>query len=306
MSGGSGGKRLRINTLERSVSTDYNRGWAFNAAHLSDALHYLFSGTGGNVDRGGGSEVLTSVLGPIGTPLEAVVFGGLMVTASVGANQLGVTPGAALLVDPDGLTGSSEATDQSADDAVAKLVVDNSGILAGSGTLVLTSNTSGSIRVDVVECRRKPGIIETSSRDIFDEDTGAFDPALVTKVDGAKSFEFRIRLGTPGSGFPGSVQGWLPLCVIGVPNGATTFDLCTLYDVRPLATDRVTQKVQSYGDAPRWGQLDCDLKTVSTERRHFGSVSTWVNGYLAGGKFSTVVSGVDVDFIDTGFNQTTA
>jgi hypothetical protein len=309
MAGGSGNKRMRINTLERSVSNDYNRGWSFLAAWFADTLYNMYTGPGHEITTGGGIQKLTGVAGPIATPAEAAVLGGLMVIAPTGSTELAVQPGAAIFVDPDGLVGSSEATAQDADDAVAKLVVDNDGILAGSGSLALTANVSGSVRVDLVEIRRDPATIETTSRDIYNTTTGQFTSTLVTKVDGADSFEYRIRLGTPAAGIPALAQGWLPICVIGVPNGAVDFDVCTLYDVRPLVRERVN--AYTVGEDLNPQDVKCDLVCdVISDGAYDGSGAVWgenrmsgvyqntLNGYRIGGVLSSVVGGVDVDYID--------
>jgi hypothetical protein len=306
MAGGSGQKRMVINTRERAVSTDENRGLGFTAAYLVDAMHHLFDGvvfgTNGSLNRGNAAQNQIGAAGPIGTPLAGTILGGLMVTCPTGGTELAVTPGAALLADVDGLTGSPEATAHDADDSFAKLVVDRDGILAGSGSLVLTANSSGDIRVDVVELRRKPEVIETANRDIYDETTGLFTSTLVTKVAGAESFEYRIRLGTSGAGLPANVQGWMPICVIGVPDGTTDFDACTLYDVRPLGRDRIGPFTDPDDDAPQaQSNLFTDVLSSATafdDIRLYGTFKSNIAGYRIGGRLTSVVGGADVDYLE--------
>lgn len=286
---GSGNKRIVINTRERAVSTDQNRQADFSAAYVADVLHFMLNGRAIFNDLGDGAPLMTTAAGPIGTPIEAAVLGGLMVVCPAGGTELAVTPGAAILLDIDGLTGSPVVTPHSNDDSIAKVVVDRSGVLAGSGTLALTANASGSTRVDVVEIRRLPEIIELSSRDIYNDSTGEFTPAVVTKVDGSQAFEYRIRLGTPGAGLPASVQGWLPICVIGVPNGAATFDPCVLYDVRPLVSDRPNGLTASSESGPvDQNDLQVDAISQAGERRLAGQFKSQnSDGYRIGGLITT-------------------
>lgn len=229
----SGQRRIVENTRERLLSSDVNRLQTLAAATIADVIRDQHDSIL-LMDSGFVSPPPTTV----GTPLYGAVLNGLMVVAPVGGVELAVTPGSAILEDPDGQAGSSVSTAPNPDDSIGKLCIDRAGVLAGSGTLVFTANGAGSVRVDVVEMRRSPSLVdETDNRDIFDSGTGLFTAVAVTKIvrDG---IQYRIRLGTAGAGFPGAAAGWMPIAVIATPPGAASFDPCTIYDVRPLVTDR--------------------------------------------------------------------
>lgn len=229
----SGGKRIVYNFQERLVSSDHNREQAFEMAVLAEHLRQVETA----VSTPGGGYVPTQ-LSTVPAERSSSILHGLMVVVPLGSAELAVTPGAVVFVDPDGASGSTVPTPPNPDDSAAKYCVDEAGVLAGSGTLVLTPNTSGATRVDLVEIQRAPGqVVEIDNRDIFDPGTGTYTPSTVNKVvrDGVA---YRIRTGTPGGGIPAVVAGWVPIACVSVPNGATTFDPCVVYDVRPLVTDR--------------------------------------------------------------------
>lgn len=310
MGNSSGQKRMVINTRERAVSDDFNRSRDFAAAQLADALHALLDARLGSLTLGNGNTQLTDAAGPIGTPLEAAILDGLMVVAPIGGTELTVTPGTALVVDIDGLAGSPVVTAHSDDDSVAKLVHDPVGVLAGTGVLTFTNNVSGSTRVDVVEVRRQPAVIlETDNRDIFDPNTGLFTATSVSKVVTAR-FEYRIRLGTPGAGLPANEQGWVPIAVIGAPNGALNLDACVIYDVRPLVRDRMGPLTVAVDTMPPY-ELDAsmDVRTGAGERRLTGIYRAAFGGYRAGGQFGWEYAGTrqgwidvqDAQFLEPGF-----
>jgi hypothetical protein len=174
-------------------------------------------------------------------PASGIIFNGLMASPAIGGTDMLITAGVMLMIDPD--------LSPSTDDSVAKFIVDPG--VSSSGVLVFTPNASGQTRVDIIECARvrsdRDGlgnvnvaatIIETSNRDIYNPSTGTFSAATVTKVRADGRLTFRIRTGTPGSGFPGVAAGWKPLAVAVVPTGTTNWDGATLYDVRNLVADR--------------------------------------------------------------------
>ncbi len=165
---------------------------------------------------------------------------GLLFTPAVGSTGSVVGPGIAGLLDPDAVP--------STDDSQYKYVAD-----PGTSSLTLTANSSGSIRIDVVECSRvQPDtILETDNRDVFNTVTGLFAASTVNKVSQAQ-LQYRIRTGTPGAGFPGTAQGWLPLAVLSVPNATTVWDTVTVWDVRPLLSDRIFQPFAVAREMPLW------------------------------------------------------
>lgn len=231
----SSGKRTEIiNSQERAVSNDINRLQSFQDNDFAEVLRGLLS-TQSASDFSANLEV--EVSGTIGTPIEGHIIKGLMVRPQSGTDDLQVSAGVVMLQDRDGLTGSSDPATANPDENDFKFV--NSDGVPASGTLSIAANPDPSIRIDVIECRRIPtNVQESENRDIIDS-SGNFFPQLVNKV--AKSeLEFRVRVGTAGAGFPGTVQGWLPLAVASIPGStvAPTVDSTTFWDVRPMIRDR--------------------------------------------------------------------
>lgn len=220
MSGGP--KVIIVNPSERVASGDPNRMQAFANASLAELLRRIFDATSTEDTAAGAINLGAATT----SPLRAEIINGLLFKPEISSVDCSVLPGVVLMVDPD--------TVPSADDSPYKMVLSDG---VAIGTLSFTANSSGQARVDVVECRRLPDVVsETATRDVFAVSTGLFTP---TTVDKAKSdtLQFRIRTGTPGSGFPGTASGWLPLAVACVPNGSTDWDDATVWDVRPLASD---------------------------------------------------------------------
>jgi hypothetical protein len=216
----SGMKNLVINTQERAISPDINRLQTFKAFDVAEMFRYLIDVSDTDAAPGAITEYTS-----VGTPLRAEVFNGLMVAPQAGSINLYITPGALYAIAPDG----------GAEDSVYKFV--KSAGIQTNGVLTIAANASGSPRIDVVECQWTTATVESDSRDIFDETTGLFVAAVVPKVTQG-ALNYRVRQGTPGSGYPAPVSGWLPLAVALVPNGSTNNDAVTFWDVRPLLTDR--------------------------------------------------------------------
>lgn len=219
---GSGMREIVINTQERAISPDINRLQKFKGRDIAELFRFMF-------DMVGNDDVLAgavSIPSGLESPLRAEVMGGLMVQPQVGSSGLFIQPGVLYALAPDGAV----------DDSPYKYVRDAG--IQGVGPLTVLPNSSGSIRIDVIECS-----IDTSSdiivdsRDIFDETTNLFTPASVTK-EKAYKLSYRVRAGTPAAGFPGAVAGWLPLAIASVPNGSVTTDTVTFWDVRPVISDR--------------------------------------------------------------------
>jgi hypothetical protein len=224
----SGGKQMVINTQERAVSTDINRLQAFQGAADGESWRALQNTYQGADDADGGGLYVPRLVQ--GNPSYADVHAGLQVQPQIGNLNLIVSAGFARLYDPDAVP--------STDDSQYKLVQDPGVVTVGS--LVMTANASGSTRIDVIECQRSNVIVETDSRDIFNPVTGLFAATTVTKAT-QSLFTYRVRLGTPGSGWPGTQTGWMPLAVASVPTGTTTNDQITFWDVRPLVSNRIHQ-----------------------------------------------------------------
>jgi hypothetical protein len=233
----SGNKELNISPLERAVSTDIMRGQSFSGAMLSEFLRAILNTGQGTDDLDAGGLYVPNLVQ--GNPLSGEILGGLLFSPAVGSVASTVTPGAVLVFDPDAAP--------STDDSQYKQILD-----PGTSALTLTAGAGGT-RIDVIECARiQPDtVLETDSRDVFNTVTGLFTAATVNKVTQAQ-LQYRIRTGTPGGGFPGTAQGWLPLAVASVPITATTWDTVTVWDVRPLLSDRVFQPFAVARETPLW------------------------------------------------------
>ena len=243
----SGGKQVVINTLERAISTDQNRAQLFVAADRAEYLRALMNISQGADDldaAGVESQVIT-----VGSPLAGEIVSGLRVTPNIGTLDLSVTPGVAFVVAPDG----------DPDSSVYKLVRDV-GIAGLPSSLAMTGNSSGSTRIDVIECQFVLNTVETDNRDIWNPATNTFTAAAVTKATQG-GLVYRVRQGTAGGGFPGTASAWLPLCVASVPTGTTTNDTVTFWDVRPLFEDRIIPPHNVAADYPRWGRVEYEVNT---------------------------------------------
>ena len=251
MGTGSGGKQVTINSLERAVSTDQNRLQAFGSAGMAEVLRYLFDIQTSEAEAGGMEAVGTSV----GNPLRGVVLSGIRARPEIGTTNMFVEAGVGIFVNPTGDT---------ADDSPLKWI--KTGGESTAGVLTLTAGAVAD-RVDMLECRLRTAVQETTSRDIYDPATGLFTATLVPKVE-EFILEFQIRTGTPGGEWAGlgTQSEWMPLCVWVTPVAATTFDdVDYMWDVRRLASDLagggtmgVSQVVPSTGsgdDGPKFASL---------------------------------------------------
>ncbi|MGA7123698.1 MAG: hypothetical protein WBY94_26575, partial [Polyangiaceae bacterium] len=234
-------------TLERALSSDINRAQLFAAANASERLRYEMNIGAGTDDLDADGAVPVPVTA-LTSPMTAEIFNGFRVGFGVGSLTITVDPGVMYAIVPDG----------DADSSVYKEVVDP-GI--ASGMIAMTGNVSGSTRIDVVECQYTTVTTETDNRDVFNPATGGFAAASVTKVQSG-GLTYRVRQGTPGSGFPGTASGWLPLAVASVPNGATSNDSMTFWDVRPLLKDRIFAPFNSTSDTSRWHHSNYVVDTV--------------------------------------------
>lgn len=272
---------LQINTQERAVSTDINRLQKFGARDSDELLRFMLSGQSGD-ELGPGTLVYPSA---IGAPLAAEVIGGLMVRPSAGSFEVLVDAGLLMAFAPDG---ASEESDYK--------YARSTGV--GAGVLAITPNASGSIRIDVVECRINPTpATVTDNRDIFDPTTGLFTASVVTK-ESASQLEFRVRAGVGGAGYPAPDVGWLPLAVASVPNGAASNDAVTFWDVRPLLQDRVRTARQGFPaasvDRPHLHELDARLdRQGAAQALVSGFWSATLRGRALGGGFRRGTPGTE-------------
>jgi hypothetical protein len=265
----SGAKSILYNTRERLISTDPNRAQAFASQAAAEVLRYLLDASNEGDVSGGGLEQLHT--GVEAFP-AATILSGIRGRPEVGTVNLFVEPGAMLVVDNP---------TPGADDSIASLLTD-AGVQT-AGVLVLTTG-SGSTRIDVLECRRIANVVETDNRDIFNPATGLFAPASVTKVQNSV-LTYRLRVGTPGAGFPGTAAGWLPLMVASVPSSATSWDAVTCWDVRPLAQDRANgpfaTRLQIQEN--RRSFCYCDATSTPSQPRMSAEVQLTFDGCRAGG-----------------------
>ena len=239
MSGGW--KDLVLNPNERILSSDMNRLQTFKEADLGELFRALFNTDADNLNgddvQPGVAQQVTSAT----SPAAGDVIDGLQMLPHNSTLDISITPGRCFIFDPDSVpyNGLTPNPDES-----GYKYVNDPGLAIG--TLQMAANASGQTRVDVIECARTGigyagagfTVLETDNRDIFNPITGAFSASTVNKVV-AGQMQYRVRQGIPGAGFPGTVQGWLPLAVASVPNGTTANSSITFWDVRPLVSDRV-------------------------------------------------------------------
>ncbi len=297
----SGQRSIVINPQERAVSLDINRLQSLAAKGALESLRFLLDVSQGTDDAQAGgiaTEYLTT-----GTPTQAEILGGLMVVPQNGTLALGVTDGIALLINPDASPTTDDSPYKTVQDAGGMPVCFNT---VGNVALTMTANSSGSIRVDVIECQRQQDPNpETDSRDIFNPTTALFTATTVTKTTG-DTMLYRVRAGTPGAGFPGVVSGWLPLTVASVPTGTTTNDTITFWDVRPLISDRPNGSSNQSYDLPRRTTLHYSTTATGAVGVPFpvSGVAEVINqgrrvgGRLLSGAPDSNDSNLYVDFVD--------
>lgn len=279
---GSGQRQVKQNNLERLISTDLNRMQSFGGAHLAQLIRYWVNLRVSLPNVAGGILAAPNDNTP-STPV-ADIFEGLMVAPQMGKTSVHVIPGVLGTIDPDAVVNP--------DDCPYKIVYDVG--VSADGVLTVEPNAGGSYRIDVIECQRVDVVETMDSRDIYNPVTESFAPALVDKVT-ANQLTYRVRQGTVGAGFPGLVQGWLPLAVASVPAGAANNDAVCFWDVRPLVADREwTPKVLQNDNPPPARQLDVigDWELSGAAMRIYGCFHTSAFGRIYGGK---IFKGVGID-----------
>ncbi len=277
----SGRREMVFNTQERAISVDLNRAQKFANQDLQEMLRLAWDVTGSDdLDAGGVMNVTTGIT----SPLKAEVINGLMVKPQIGTQFCTFEGGVLMAIAPD--TG--------VDDSAYKYVRH----IETGETVLVGANASGFTRVDVIECRPSPTQSQVSdSRDVFNPSTGLFSAAQVVKE--TKGFlEFRLRQGTAGAGFPGTVAGWLPLAVASVPNGSVNNDTVTFWDVRPLMNDREFGPNALASDMPlppeTTGFIQQDQVAFVSQLN--GHTRAFLNGRRLGGRLRRGSPGTDSDF----------
>lgn len=280
MAGGM--KEVVINNQERAVSVDINRLQKFKGADIAELMRFW-----GNVGVGSDdldAAAVTVETTTVGNPLLAEIVNGFLVRPQAASLNLLVDRGVLYAIAPDG----------AADDSVYKYVRDAG--VSTPGALAVTNNIGGgAIRIDVVEVQVVTNAnVETDSRDIFNSVTGLFSATTVSKAS-ADGLNYRVRMGSPGGGFPGTVSGWLPLAVISMPDGATSVDTMTFWDVRPLINDRQFQPSNLGTARPVINKALINASALATVG---GWVEAFANGRRLGGCLRSGGIVTDADTID--------
>lgn len=222
----SWGNRIKWNTREREVGEDKNALQALQTRDRANVLYDTYGRDNANpfANPGYSTRIAAS---PSGFPLLGDVISGLTVNCD-NAGFLLVDPGTVALYTPLLVTNGDDSP---------YVVITDPGVTSSS-VLTFTANSSGSVRWDLVEVIASDGVTAAQeSRDIYDNSTRTFSGQLVDKRLGA-TLTYRIRTGTAGAGIPANDSGWLPIAAIHVNSGATGFNQCDVYDVRPLVSDR--------------------------------------------------------------------
>lgn len=285
----SGNKQIFVPARQRVYSSDINRLQQFASADWAEFLAFMMLGT--TVDDSEGNGLLT--LGQATTnPLTAMVINGLVFQPGVATANANVSAGILAVIDPD--------VSPSVDDSNFKYIRDP----GTTANLVLTPNASGSTRIDIVEVQRANTIVETATVDIMDPTTGVFSPQTATKAI-KSTLTYRIRVGTGGAGFPGTASGWLPIAVCSVPNGATVWDTCTIWDVRPLAGDLVHTPFQALNGMSNIQRGHFQLNTANTVDNStlypMGHIESQLNGWRIGGTFFKAAQQANLNLMTSSF-----
>lgn len=291
----SGFPTLVENFRERLLSDDLNRAQQFLASHFTELLrrqHLALAQT----SEGAGKTTPASA---VASPLRALIFEGLRFRPEIGTANGFVEAGIAIFAAPE--------NDPHPADSPARLISDPG--VQSAGVLTLTAGGGGA-RIDVVEVSVKTSVLESDNRSIFNPQLGEFEAKLVDKVRAGR-LAYRIRTGTAGAGFPGTALGWLPLAVCLVPSSATTWDDCTVWDVRPLLADLAHPPHMTLDrfERVRPGTASA-IEEGSGNWRARGCVEGTLGGWKVGGEFATPASGqsyIDLtatDVQETGFSAT--
>ncbi len=267
-----GDKRLVQNIRERIVSADLNDLQTIAAAEKAELLRSLYDDRVADWYLAPGLQVPIASSSP---SLAFDVYGGLMVKPD-SAGYFLVQGGTAGFLLPTGL---------GTYDSPYRVVVDPGVVTPGA--LPFTSNAGGGApRWDVVECQPVDTTLAQESRYIFNPGTGIASPEIVDKIR-AMRLTYRVRIGTPGGGFPGLAAGWAPLAVVCAPAGSSSLLTSDVWDVRPLVRERVRRsfpvdQVTGEGYAPNT-VADYRMQTA-TINRWAGASEAEFNGYVAGGQ----------------------
>jgi hypothetical protein len=281
-----GWNEVIINTQERAISTDINRLQRFKEKDLAEVFRHMFDVYASTDDDQLGT---LNVPNTLETPLRAEILGnGLLVRPQGGSLNLLVDSGVMMAIAPDAALDESDYK-FIRDDGVTTL-----------GALTIAANASGSTRIDVIECRINTTALEVfDNRDVYNPTTGLFSATSLVKERRGR-LEYRVRQGTPGSGMPANQSGWLPLAVASVPNGTTTVDTVTFWDVRPLLADRESASTYRNNQLPKI--VDARLRGSRQEfqpaHRTHGYIDALFQGRRVGGRLRRGTPGTDADYFE--------
>ena len=260
-----GDKRLYYNVRERLISDDFNRLQAIEAAEHAARLRAQYNDAIGDFYSASGLQTPYASTTP---SLCGDVYGGLMVQPD-NAGYFLIQPGVAGFLDPAGV---------GTDDNPYRMVNDP-GVVTPAALNFTSNSGGGSPRWDVVECQPVDTVLAQESRFIFNPSTGIGTPTLVDKVKAGR-LTYRVRVGTPGAGFPGLAVGWMPLAIVCAPTGSSSLLTSDVWDVRPLVRDRV--RFANFSPS-----VACEnrflLSAVGGADQWIGSSESTFNGYQAGG-----------------------
>lgn len=280
----SGQRRVILNTRERLISDDANLAQDFSAWSHHELLRALFN------QRGlAGPMRYPGVGAPWPNPLPANyaphdVINGLMVRPDL-ANDLLIDPGVVGYINPG--SGSTYDSDYQ--------VVFSDGVQS-TGVLPFSANGGPGTRIDIIECQPEDYLVDSDSRDIWDPSTQSFTATVVQKIREHR-LTFRVATLGQGGGLRPIDSSWIPLAVAFVLPGASGWNDCDIYDVRPLVNERWTVGRQTVhaprvptdnggviygaGYAPRYTRLDLGMDALDQQHGYFEA--EWA-GYIAGGE----------------------
>jgi hypothetical protein len=268
----SGKPHVVQNTLERIVSTDFNRAQALLDAATQESWRARYGQLEANWRLYPG---IADPAATVAAPAYGDVFAGLFVRPDAGT-YLTIDAGLAMMF----------KTPTNSDDSPYAFCQDP-GVSNPASLPFVANGSAGTVRWDIVECQPTDTLLESQSVDIYVPATGLFGASNLPKLR-ANRMTYRYRQGTAGSGYPGAAADWMPLVVVAVRDGATSFAQCDLYDVRPLVSERTRPQpigtIGNEGYSPIAGgyfETGASL-IVGFSEAEFG-------GYLAGGALKNSV-----------------
>jgi hypothetical protein len=273
----SGGqKRIIYNTRERLVSDDANRAQDFAAADRAELFRAMHGDVLGDFYERPGVNYRWWA-NPADSPLPAEVYGGLEVIVD-DPTDLEVLPGVLMHYAYNPTPG---------DDSEYLLGVDLEGF-STPGVLSFQANAGPGVRIDVIECQPVDTLLESDSRDVYDNATGQFSASILDKVRTSR-LQYQIRRGSPGAGPPGYSPSWLPLAVAIVQQGAADWSEVDFYDVRPLVAERAPLPSRSlpgfeFANVEHASALEeVSLVPATSSIYQKGYFRGWFQGYMIGG-----------------------